>query len=103
MTNERLNQYVCGACGFTVTTIDVDEGATPMILGSHKYAAKLRGEKADCPGRMISRWYRIEGNPAPDFEWFKPTSVKGYSRDMKEHIRSGGLDIRRVSSLRVEA
>jgi hypothetical protein len=41
--------------------------------------------------------YRVHGKPIPKWEWFKPigSEYNKLSRDMKEHVDKGGLDIRR--------
>lgn len=44
---------------------------------------------------MYSSFYSIpQGLPA-QYEWFKPKSFDGYSPEMKEHFRKGGLDLRK--------
>ena len=90
MTIGALNQYTCDRCEVTITTIDFDEGTTPMLMGC----------RSGCGGTMHSHWYRINGDPEPEYEWFKP-SLKWARRkgpEMLDHVKSGGLDIRPVSA-----
>ena len=88
----RLNQYTCNDCGGTITTVDVDEGVTPMFLGCQVAPT--------CLGRMASHMYQVQGTPEPTHEWFRP-SLKNARRqgpDMFDHVKRGGLDIRSVST-----
>jgi DNA polymerase-1 len=86
----KLNQYTCDKCKKTITTIDTVEGTTPMLLGC----------RDRCGGTMHSHWYRVEGTPTPDYEWYKPSlrSAKKMGSAMLDHVKSGGLDIRKVSA-----
>jgi hypothetical protein len=88
MSEQRLNSYTCRACNLTIVTVDLVEGVTPMMLG-------CRATKG-CRGQMMSSWYHVVPTLTPTHEWFKPASLKGYSREMKQHIRDGGLVLREV-------
>jgi hypothetical protein len=55
----RLNQYVCRTCGGVITTIDRDEGVTPMMLACRA--------TTDCDGSMFSAMYRVDPNLTPDW------------------------------------
>ena len=83
----RLNQYTCRTCGGTITTIDRHEGVTPWSLNCRATEG--------CDGVMQSHIYRgVDPNTTPEWEWFKPRKLpKG---PMYEHVKMGGLDLRRI-------
>ena len=80
------NRYVCKKCGGAVITVNVDDGVTPFMM----LCRATRG----CDGDMHSSFYDAPQELPAQFEWFKPASLKGYSPEMKEHIKKGGLDLR---------
>lgn len=82
------NRYVCQTCGEGVTTVNVDDGTTPFMI--------LCKATKGCKGFMHSSFYDVPQELPAQFEWFKPESLKGYSREMKEHIQKGGLDLREI-------
>lgn len=86
----KKNKYTCDRCNKSIITIDSDEGTTPMLLGC----------RFSCGGTMHSHWYREIEDLPPDYEWYKP-SLKWARRQgpaMLDHVRSGGLDIRKVTA-----
>lgn len=100
----RENVYVCPDCeGYTVT-VDVDEGTTPMFLN-----CRASGGEGDCPGMAVSSMYpsgpRPAHIPAPAWEWFRldAAALPAMSLAMQEHVRAGGLEIRRKESSPMEA
>lgn len=102
------NAYWCPEChGYTVT-IDVDDGVTPMFL-----ACRAKGEPTaadnDCTGTAQSMMYPREPWPGEDgygneiptepaWEWYAPRSTDAvrFGADIAEHVRKGGLLLRRV-------
>lgn len=90
MTQEdpKINRYVCDTCHSAIVTIDRDEGVTPMMLGCRR----TKG----CKGHMMSSWYRTDQTRTPDYEWYRPESLDGFSEPMQEHIRDGGLVLREI-------
>jgi hypothetical protein len=88
MPKGKKNQYTCEKCGKTVTTLDVDEGTTPFMI--------LCEATKGCKGVMYSSFYGCDQSQPHQLEWFAPTSLDGYSPDMLEHIRMGGLDLRKA-------
>ena len=87
------NIYTCPKCGGQTVTIDVDEGVTPFML-----RCRATGQEGDCDGMAQSCMYRVPADsPEPQWEWFKPcgSEYRKLSRQMRDHVDKGGLDIRR--------
>ena len=84
----EVNVYDCQGCRNVIVTRNVHDGTTPFMLACRA--------TPNCSGRMVSRGYRVPQDLAPTHEWFRPARLKGYSRDMKAHIRMGGLVLRRA-------
>lgn len=104
----RKNAYWCPDCHGYVVTIDADEGVTPMFL-----ACRVKGDPTDpqndCKGRMHSMMYPAEPWPPedgygnqiptePTWEWYGPTpdEVKRADDATREHVRKGGLLLRKL-------
>ena len=93
----RWNVYACPICLRFTTTIDVDDGVTPMFLD-----CRASGRVGDCPGIAMSEWYpdgpRPSYIPPPTFEWYKPSAEEVEKMDptMQDHCRKGGLEIRPI-------
>lgn len=86
MFKGKLNQYTCEGCGAVITTIDRDEGTTPMFLD-------CRSEKP-CGGRMVSSMYQVDQWLQPTHEWYKPAGK--VPPVYREHVEMGGLLIRKI-------
>jgi hypothetical protein len=89
-----LNVYTCRKCGGKTITIDIHDGVTPFMLG-----CRASGEEGDCNGMAESSFYRVPTDTPPaEWEWFKPegTEYRKLSREMREHVDKGGLDIRKI-------
>jgi len=82
------NRYDCQVCAKSIITINADDGTTPFMIS-------CRATK-DCNGAMYSAMYVIPQTLLPGFEWFKPKSLKGYDRYDREHVRKGGLILRKL-------
>jgi ssDNA-binding Zn-finger/Zn-ribbon topoisomerase 1 len=96
MSKGEKNSYTCQKCGGVIVTIDVDDGVTPFMLACRATPG--------CNGVMRSGFYvAVDQSAEPDYEWFKPSSLKGYNREMREHIKKGGLDIRNAAEHRVQS
>jgi hypothetical protein len=92
----RKNIYTCPKGHHTVT-VDVDDGVTPFMLRCRQ---KDDDGKHNCTEMARSHMYRltpIEQAMEPEYEWFKPLSLKGLSREMKEHVKKGGLELRKIN------
>ncbi len=99
----KENVYTCPVCRGYTTTIDVDEGVTPMFL-----RCRATGKVGDCPGMAISEMYPEGPRPAhippPAFEWYRPSpdEVEKMDPDMQMHLRAGGLELRARSSCKTK-
>lgn len=96
----RKNSYTCRVCGGTITTLDIDEGVTPMFV--------LCRYTKGCRGDMVSAAYHVNPSAPHQYEWYKPdadelASIK--DDGLLEHYRLGGLALRRreISSAVIEA
>ena len=95
MAKGEKNSYTCQVCGKSIVTIDIDDGVTPFMLACRATPG--------CAGIMRSGFYvAVDQSAEPDYEWFMPKSFKGYSREMVEHLKKGGLDIRKAAEHRVQ-
>lgn len=85
----RINQYTCDTCGGTITTIERVAGVTPLYLACRATDG--------CKGRMLSAMYRVDHTDprlVPQWEWYKPSDTVN-DPDTAEHVRQGGLLLRR--------
>jgi hypothetical protein len=92
MSKNKINTYKCSKGHITVT-IDIDEGVTPMMLRCRQ---RDDDGKHNCTEFATSNFYTSDQSLIPEYEWFKPASLKGYSKEMKEHLKMGGLEIRKI-------
>ena len=88
MSKGEKNGYTCQKCNGQIITVDIDDGVTPFIIG-------CRATKG-CDGLMYSAFYSIPQSLPAQYEWFKPKKLKGYDAAMREHIRKGGLGMRKI-------
>lgn len=85
------NIYVCEKCGGGIVTINRDDGTTPFMI--------MCRAKDGCGGVMRSQFYPSNAVMfVADWEWFRPVSTKGYSPEMKDHIKNGGLVLRKIGA-----
>lgn len=95
MTMEKkgqINVYVCPA-GHKTITENLDDGTTPMIIGCEHprpYSSTL-----PCGEMAKSSFYRVDQTLKAGFEWYKPTDLKAIARRLREHVRMGGLLLRK--------
>jgi len=92
----KKNIYTCPKGHKTVTT-DVDDGVTPMMLRCRQ---RDDDGKHNCTEMASSQFCRLtpaEQTLPAEYEWFRPASFKGYSREMKEHLEQGGLELRKIA------
>jgi hypothetical protein len=83
----RKNKYVCDdpGCAHTITTVDIDEGVTPFMTACEK-----------CNGTAVSRMYRVDQTEVETHEWFRPQTLEGLKPHSQEHVRRGGLLLRKI-------
>ena len=81
-----INQYICNVCGGEITTVNADDGTTPMMLQCRVTDG--------CRGTMHSQFYRVDQELMADYEWYKPNKLpKG---EMREYVKMGGLMLRKL-------
>jgi hypothetical protein len=81
------NLYRCDRCHNLISTIQTDEGLTPVMF---------RCKNPSCDGFMRSAWYPPQANQiTPTFEWRKPDGFKF----KPEERHGGGLVLRQIKSL----
>lgn len=88
----RINVYTCPN-GHQTVTIDLVEGTTPMILRCRQRADD---GKHNCTDFAESAWYRCDQSLTPEYEWYKPDSLKGLSSEERDHVKLGGLLLRKI-------
>ena len=95
----QKNAYTCGSCGRSMITVNRNAGATPMWK-------RCEG----CGGEATSRMYRIPQASPPFFEWYRPMTEEEIADVLKgddeygshsEHIKGGGLALRRIPDERL--
>jgi hypothetical protein len=91
--DQRVNSYVCEACGEVVVTIDKHPGATPAFVSHGMFGA-------ECEGSTTSTWYRVRQEYAiyATHEWYRPSRTQLRLEDgpMRDHVERGGLMLRRI-------
>lgn len=93
MRENKINTYTCPH-GHVTVTIDTDEGVTPMMLRCRQ---KADDGKHNCTDFAKSGFYQVDQTLTPEYEWYKPASLKGLSAQMKEHVKMGGLELRKLN------
>ena len=88
--SNKINTYTCPN-GHVTVTIRLDEGVTPFALRCHQ---KLN-EKHNCTEFAKSAFYQCDQSLNPEYEWFKPTDIKKVAKGLREHVKQGGLVLRK--------
>ena len=88
----KINVYTCPK-GHKTVTIDTDEGVTPMKLMCRQ---KDDDGKHNCTEWASSAWYNCDQSQKPEYEWYRPASLKGLNQGEKEHVELGGLLLRKL-------
>lgn len=92
--DNKLNIYVCQACNGHIVTLDVDEGTTPFMIPCKATLG--------CKGVMRSSMYRVfDQTMAEGWQWYKPTNAEAVAPPYREHVRMGGLLLRRADQREV--
>jgi hypothetical protein len=97
----NLNAYICDKLHATIT-VTANDGTTPMFISC-----------PECEGKSTSRMGKIDSSFKPTFEWFtpnekeieeeidkcsNPTNRGLVSSAVKEHVKRGGLLLRKIKS-----
>lgn len=87
----KKNAYSCSGCGNLIITIDLDEGVTPFSISCLETGTK-------CKAPMFSAMYQVDQTLRPTHQWYKPSKQETsfMSLGMQEHIKMGGLALRKV-------
>ncbi|OYX62712.1 MAG: hypothetical protein B7Y88_13745 [Sphingomonadales bacterium 32-64-17] len=82
---QRKNAYECEECGSWICTIDREQGVTPFMVGC-----------GSCGAMAKSKFYRVSELLAETHEWYRPETLEGLSDWSADHVRRGGLLLRRI-------
>jgi hypothetical protein len=94
----KINIYTCNK-GHKTVTIDRDDGVTPFIIACPKCdEPPVLGSGSD-DGFAQSSFYRVPQNITPEYEWYTPVNLEGFSQEAREHILNGGLVKRKIQQL----
>ena len=88
----KINVYTC-AFGHKTVTIDKDDGTTPMTIRCRQKAAD---GNHDCTEIASSAWYRCNQRLEPEYQWYKPGPEIKLNPQERDHVRSGGLLLRKI-------
>lgn len=88
----KINTYTCAA-GHQTVTVDLVEGVTPMMLTCKQ---RHSDGKHDCTEMAMSAWYRCDQSLTPEYEWYKPENLKKLRPSEREHVKQGGLMLRKI-------
>lgn len=84
----KINVYKCQS-GHETVTIDKDEGTTPFMI-----ACKT------CSELSRSSFYQVPQTLTPVYEWYKPESESKLSPGEAQHVRMGGLLLRKIPEVK---
>lgn len=84
---KKINTYTCSQ-GHVTVTVNKDTGTTPMMITCRT---------KNCGQTSRSAWYNCEQTLHPEYEWFKPVDIKKVSKHLREHVKLGGLLIRKIA------
>lgn len=86
------NIYTCPK-GHETVTVDSDEGVTPFVLRCRQ---KADDGKHNCTEMAKSAMYDVDQTRKAEYEWFMPSTLKGLNSSEIEHVRKGGLLLRKI-------
>lgn len=87
-----INIYTCPD-GHKTVTVYLEEGTTPFIIGCQQ---RINDGKHSCNLEAKSCFYRCSQDLVPTHEWYKPTDLKKLNPAEREHVKKGGLLLRKV-------
>jgi len=85
-----INGYLCETCGLVTVTVDKHPGVTPFVL-----SCRMEG----CRGITQSMMYPPAMTfDVPLWEWYRPSADENKTLDSytKDHVRNGGLLLRKI-------
>ena len=93
----KINVYTCEQCGHEHVTVNAVDGVTPFMIRCRDTIACQKGE-------CYSAMYRCDQNRRPSWEWYRPdeAELEDATWDVIEHVRRGGLMIRRIDAAQAE-
>lgn len=93
----RENCYTCQSCGKIFTTVDIDEGVTPFMVGHREFEPKSKCD-GDCHSAFYPKPPRPPHIPDPKWEWYKPSEeeINSFPESWRDHYRRGGLHLRAI-------
>ncbi len=80
MPKHQINEYHCESCNKKIVTIDIHEGATPFMTLCPA-----------CNAPSHSVFYKCDQHQVPNFYWYKPADLLGFSAAVIQYIENGGL------------
>lgn len=87
----KKNMYVCDRCSGHIITVDLEKGVTPFLICCEVTAG--------CDGMMKSSLYRVyDQSVRASHEWYRPTLIERLKPGEKDHVRKGGLLLRKVAA-----
>jgi hypothetical protein len=89
----KKNVYICPK-GHKTTTVDKDDGTTPFMLRCRQ---KDDDGKHNCTEMSKSCFYEVDQSLTAEYEWYKPSDLKGLNSAEKEHVKRGGLMLRKIA------
>lgn len=96
MLLDRRNAYFCPSCRSATITVDIDAGTTPMFISCPHCSSQATSFMYDVPGCMRFSFTSGVASFLPaDFEWYKPTDLSSLSQFERQHVKDGGLLMRK--------
>lgn len=90
----KINTYKCQN-GHETVTVDLVEGTTPMMI---RCKQKDEDGKHNCTLFAKSGFYMVDQTLTPEYEWYKPDNLKKLNPEERQHVKLGGLLIRKRKS-----
>jgi hypothetical protein len=89
----KKNVYVCPK-GHKTVTVDKDYGTTPFMMRCRQ---RDDDGKHNCTEMSKSSFYQVDQALEPEYEWYKPSELNGLNSAEREHVKMGGLMLRKIS------
>lgn len=86
-TDLKINVYECEK-GHQTITRDCEEGVTPFMIEC---------EHDGCEELAKSKFYQVDQTLTPTHEWYKPSNYVGLHNDEIDHVKRGGLLLRKIT------